>query len=268
MTDTTFGKRFNAQRAARRALKNPEAVEGVDFSTFKNKAGEWEWSTSRHIPEKKPAAKGSHLKVVGGTESKPAKAAKKGRKIKPKGQEIAPKPRGAWAKVASEAAARGQLPEPPNFEAETHRPHRKKLAEVVNMAERGDIDALMGLKINPTSTSPKAIQRYVNLAVQALKVQRADGRMLTQMKPEEWEEQQIRAAKAFVACKFLGRGNYDRRDGFTSAEQAERAAVEMGNRSMVYAITDKGREVLVGGVQAGAFERTKSAVAALEGKAA
>ena len=36
MTDKTFNKRSNAQRAARSTLKNPKAVEGSDFVTFKS----------------------------------------------------------------------------------------------------------------------------------------------------------------------------------------------------------------------------------------
>src|SRR5690606_26937422 len=37
----TYNKRSNAQRAARSALKNPAAADGVDFTTEKNAAGEW-----------------------------------------------------------------------------------------------------------------------------------------------------------------------------------------------------------------------------------
>lgn len=36
-----YNKRFNAQRAARKALGNPAAAEGVDFTTEKNAAGGW-----------------------------------------------------------------------------------------------------------------------------------------------------------------------------------------------------------------------------------
>lgn len=58
-----FGKRFNAQRAARAALKNPKAQEGVDFITTKTERG---WVFRRMKPT--PAAR------IGTGQKKVAKA--------------------------------------------------------------------------------------------------------------------------------------------------------------------------------------------------
>jgi hypothetical protein len=75
-------------------------------------------------------------------------------------------------RAAEDAAARGELPQPPDFSADTHRPYRAKLAKLVAMAEAGDIDGLKGVPINPTSTSPKALARWRDLAVMALEARR------------------------------------------------------------------------------------------------
>jgi len=67
-----------------------------------------------------------------------------------------------------EAAQRGDLPPAPDFSAETHKRFRAKLAQVVAAAEAGDLAALRAFEINPTSSSPKAIAKYRDLAVIAL----------------------------------------------------------------------------------------------------
>lgn len=76
--------------------------------------------------------------------------------------------RAASTTAHHEAAQRGILPEPPDFTAPTHARFRKKLAEVSALAARGDIDALRAFKINPVSSSPKALARYRDLCVVAL----------------------------------------------------------------------------------------------------
>jgi hypothetical protein len=76
--------------------------------------------------------------------------------------------KGGRRKAAEEAAARGELPAPPDFSADTHKPYRAKLAKAVAMAEAGDVAGLRAMVINPTSTSPKALARYRDLAVIAL----------------------------------------------------------------------------------------------------
>lgn len=76
-------------------------------------------------------------------------------------------------KAAEEAAARGEMPQPPDFSADTHKPYRAKLAKIVAIAEAGDIDGLKAMPINPTSTSPKALARWRDLAVMALEARTA-----------------------------------------------------------------------------------------------
>ncbi len=72
-----------------------------------------------------------------------------------------------------EAAQRGELPAAPDFTAPTHSRFRKKLAEIVAMVEAGDIEGLKAIVINPVSSSPKAMDKYRNLAVIALEAQAA-----------------------------------------------------------------------------------------------
>lgn len=67
------------------------------------------------------------------------------------------------------AALRGELPAAPDFSAETHKRFRPKLARLVEMAEKGDVEGLEAEAINPVSSSPKAMDKYRNLAVIALK---------------------------------------------------------------------------------------------------
>lgn len=95
---------------------------------------------------------------------KPAKAEKAAKPAKEK-------PLGKRAAIL-EAAQRGELPPVPDFSAPTHARFRKKLDEVVAMAEAGDLKGLKAFHINPVSTSPKAIARYRDLAIVALEAQR------------------------------------------------------------------------------------------------
>jgi hypothetical protein len=60
------------------------------------------------------------------------------------------------------------LPEPPDFSAKTHARFRGKLAKLIELAEAGDIAGLKAIRINPVSTSPKAMARYRDLCVVAL----------------------------------------------------------------------------------------------------
>lgn len=71
--------------------------------------------------------------------------------------------------AALAAAERGELPPAPDFSAATHARFRKRLAEIVALAEAGDVAGLRAVVINPVSTSPKAMARYRDMAVIALK---------------------------------------------------------------------------------------------------
>ena len=60
------------------------------------------------------------------------------------------------------------MPQPPDFSKPTHARFRTKLAQIVALAEAGDIAALQAFEINPVSSSPKAMARYRDLCVIAI----------------------------------------------------------------------------------------------------
>ena len=62
----------------------------------------------------------------------------------------------------------GVLPQAPDFSKPTHARFRTKLAQIIALAEAGDIAALQAFEINPVSSSPKAIARYRDLCVIAI----------------------------------------------------------------------------------------------------
>jgi hypothetical protein len=74
---------------------------------------------------------------------------------------------GKRAQIEADARA-GTIPAQPDFSADTHRPYRKKLAEVVAMVEAKDIKGLKAYEIKPVSSSPKAIAKYRDLAIIAI----------------------------------------------------------------------------------------------------
>ena len=71
-------------------------------------------------------------------------------------------------KGAEEAAKKGKMPKAPDFSADTHKPYRKLLDEAVALAKAGDIKGLKALKVNPISSSPKAVDKFRNLALTAI----------------------------------------------------------------------------------------------------
>lgn len=88
----------------------------------------------------------------------------------------ADKPAAGKRAAILEAAQRGELPTPPDFSAETHKRFRPKLAAVVALVEAGAIEELEAFAINPVSSSPKAIAKYRDLAVIALKARASQGK--------------------------------------------------------------------------------------------
>ena len=101
---------------------------------------------------------------------KPAKARKPkaGRDAGPANAADTP-PVAMGKRASAEAAARaGELPAAPDFSANTHKPFRKKLEALTALVDAGDIKALRAFAINPISSSPKALDKYRNLAVIAL----------------------------------------------------------------------------------------------------
>lgn len=80
--------------------------------------------------------------------------------------------RGFW-RAAEEAASRGEVPPAPDFSAPTHAPYRKKLEKLLALAQAGDAAGLRAMQINPTSTTPKALARWRDLAVRAIEAREA-----------------------------------------------------------------------------------------------
>lgn len=161
----TYSKKFNAQRAARVELGN-DAIEGVDYRTVNTKDG-WTWEQGKKagdVPKSEPD--GVHIDNLT-TDSHPAAAANAA------SWNAIPAIKHAGKHAAIEDAARkGELPEPPDFSAETHKRFRNKLANLVELAEAGDVEGLKAVVINPVSSSPKAMARYRYLCVVALEARR------------------------------------------------------------------------------------------------
>ena len=71
-------------------------------------------------------------------------------------------------KAILDCAQSGALPPAPDFSKPTHARFRAKLAQIVALAEAGDITGLQAFEINPVSSSPKAMARYRDLCVIAI----------------------------------------------------------------------------------------------------
>ena len=71
-------------------------------------------------------------------------------------------------KAILDRAQTGALPQAPDFSKPTHARFRAKLAQIVALAEAGDIAGLQAFEINPVSSSPKAMARYRDLCVIAI----------------------------------------------------------------------------------------------------
>jgi len=66
------------------------------------------------------------------------------------------------------AAKKGTMPPKLDFSADTHTRFRPTLAEIEAAAKAGDVKALRAIKINPVSSSPKAMIRWRDMCVAAL----------------------------------------------------------------------------------------------------
>lgn len=152
----TYGKKFNAQRAAKAA-----GHDAAEIDIIKTKDG-FTWRVKR---ERKSAADARDAKLATDPSREPPTD----------GAKHSPTPKRALGKRATiEAAAReGKLPEPPDFSAPTHTRFRNKLASVVELAKAGDLKGLQAFQIDPVSSSPKAIARYRDLCIIALEAHRA-----------------------------------------------------------------------------------------------
>ena len=84
---------------------------------------------------------------------------------------VAEEPKAAIAPVIGkrqailDQAQTSALPQAPDFSKPTHARFRAKLAQIVVLAEAGDIAALQAFEINTVSSCPKAMARYRDLCV-------------------------------------------------------------------------------------------------------
>lgn len=79
---------------------------------------------------------------------------------------------GKRAQIEADARA-GKLPPVPDFAADTHKYWRPKLEEVVKLVKARDVKGLKQYAIKTYSTSPRAIDRYRQLAILALEAQKS-----------------------------------------------------------------------------------------------
>jgi hypothetical protein len=188
------------------------------------------------------------------TEAPKAKAEKKApAKIRAK---QADRPLGKRAQEIADAEA-GILPSAPDFSAETHKPFRKKLADLVGLVQAKDIAGLKAYAINPISSSPKALDKYRNLAVIALgnsaKQPAAETKRLTEQTVDEYNAGIIAEAVEFTVAR---KGFETKR--FESSAQAISVAEQAGIGTLVYAISKAGRSVLLGTMTKDGFAYPKA----------
>lgn len=144
----TYAKKFNAQRAAKKAghdLANIEIVKANGGYSFRVK--------DQPAATKQSGAQRSSKKQSGG--------------------EANGRPLGKRAAIEA-AARKGTLPAPPDFSAPTHVRFRSKLQAVIDLAKSGDLTNLRKFEVKPVSSSPKAIARYRDLCVLALEARAAE----------------------------------------------------------------------------------------------
>ena len=153
------------------------AIESSGHSTTINpfEAGDDRMiKTETNTPEEKRGAQKAKRKRKTPTDRmREIEAAKSAPKVQKAAEEkAAPQAPGGKRADIQAAAARGELPKAPDFSAETHKRWRATLATVVKAAEAGDIKALRAVKVEPISSSRKAIDTYRNLCVTALEAQK------------------------------------------------------------------------------------------------
>lgn len=126
--------------------------------------------TTEALPTAPKAAK----KKTKASAPNPTRAAEAKRAKAKTAKKAEPKASKGGKRAETETAARaGKLPKPPDFSAKTHERFRPKLAELQALVKDGDLKALRAFPINPISSSPKALDRYRNLAVMALEAKAA-----------------------------------------------------------------------------------------------
>ncbi len=146
----TYDRKFNAQRGAQRS-----GLKSGEFEVLKTPDGRFGWKA---INMSKPAISINDPSLAEHPIAQTNAASW------PSG------PKTGKRKAIIEQAQAGALPAAPDFSKPTHARFRAKLAKLVALAEAGDIEGLKAIEINPVSTSPKAMVRYRDLAVMALRL--------------------------------------------------------------------------------------------------
>lgn len=164
MKEQVYTTRFAAKRAISR-LANPEEwevglLQGTSLFGIKAIGPKPVVVSAATAPNPTRVAELKRAKAKAATKKSP-KAAKSGNGAL-----------GKRAQILADAEA-GKLPSVPDFSAATHERFRPKLEELVKLVKAADIKGLKAFPINPISTSPKAMDRYRNLAVIALKAKEA-----------------------------------------------------------------------------------------------
>jgi hypothetical protein len=117
-----------------------------------------------------PPRNEEEISVMPNPTTLPAKARKAATKAKPV---TGAKPTGMRAQIEADARA-GKVPAAPDFSAETHKRFRGKLDDLKAMVAARDIEGLRRYALNPVSSSPRALDRYRNLAILALEAMKTD----------------------------------------------------------------------------------------------
>jgi hypothetical protein len=159
----TYSDRSNARKAAKRLIaagKAPASEFDIDAGVDERFAIVWK------IAEAAKPARGKRQtepKSERGWDTPPAAP-------KPPTADGQAKAKATPRAIAQAAAEQGTLPQPPDFTANTHKPYRKRLAALVALVEAGDLEGLRAVEmLPPRSSSPKALHRYRDLAIIALK---------------------------------------------------------------------------------------------------
>lgn len=169
MTSKTYTDRSNARRAGKKAGIPPEAV-----GTKETWDGKFEFFDMREVNTDRPLTdeeREPHLERMREEAEEEAAEVAKAEKIAADNKAVtalAGTRMRAKTKEAIEAAQEGIMPTPPDFTAPSHKPWRKHLAAIVELAKAGDVDRLRAYPIEPKSSSRKAICRYRDLAITAL----------------------------------------------------------------------------------------------------
>lgn len=154
-----------------------EKLDATSFADATEKAAELSLSARKGGPQPMIyAILESGEQIIVPKDYTPGVAAKAGKPAKrkpaakpaPKARAKAAQPPGGKRAAALAAAEAGKLPVPPDFSAKTHHRFLGKRTALVLLVEAGDIAGLKAFPINPISSSPKALDKYRNLAVIAL----------------------------------------------------------------------------------------------------